>query len=281
MWFSRSTEPRYMGKTLGEWIDTAQPTLVTNSNGQTEQYFSLHNQKELQGALRAMGSNAIPTLVAILDETDSVVVGAKSKALKTPYIGQSLKAKFTGDLQAAHNKLGLIAQTFRLLGDNALHAIGDLERIACAPNRTVASTYAISALGLLEFGGVPALQRCLTNSPSDRHFDIQLSLNLRYRADLKSVRAEARTAAALALATAPNPPFEIIYPLTEILENSDPQNRRRALDGLARHLPNLAPSLVVAYRAVEKQITSDDPEIRRVATELLAKLNSPPPEKKP
>ena len=270
-----------MGKTLREWIEGAQPTSFTNGVGQQWQAFSLHNQKELQGALRMLGTNSIPTLIAILDQTDSVVAGAKLKATKTPLVPQSLKAKFIGDLQASHNRLSLIAETFGFLGDDALPAIEDLERISCAPNRTIASSYATMALGLFNSGGVPALQRCLTNAPSDRHFFIQRTLEQRYRADLRSVRAEVRIAAALALATTPKPPFEIIVPLAEILENSDLENRRRALDGMARHLPTLAPSLVVAYRAVEKQTTADDPEIRRVATELLAKLHPPPPEKNP
>lgn len=270
-----------MGKTLAGWIDAAQPTLFTNSNGQTAQYLSLHNQKELQGALRAMGSNAVPALIAILDHADSVLTDAKLKILRTPQLPQTLKAKFSGDMYDTHQELSFVTEALRFLGTDAVHAIPDLERIICDPNRTIAPMFATTALGNLGFVATPALQRCLTNAPTALRGLVQRTITQLYQSDLKSVNREARTAAALALADTPRPPFEIIVPLVELLDSPLPVTRRRALNCLAQHLPTLAPSLVVAYRAVEKQTTSDDPAMRRVATDLLARLSPPPPEKKP
>lgn len=270
-----------MGKTLVEWIDEAQPTSSTNSAGQRVQYLSLHNQKELQGALRSFGSNAVPALIAILDQSESVITDAKLKTLRSPRVPQSLKAKFASDLSATHQELGFIREALGFLGNDALHAIPDLERILCEPGRTLTPHYAASALAELGITAAPVLERCRTNAPADRQYFIESAINRLYRKELGSSDPEARTVSVLALANTRKPPFEVVFPLVELLDSPDLETRRRALAALARHLPTLAPSLIVAYRAVEKQTTADDPEIRRVAAELLTKLNRPPPGMKP
>lgn len=270
-----------MGKTVGEWIKTARPTVVTNSAGQREEYVSFRSQKELQAALRELGSNAVPTLIAILDHSESLITDAKAKTVRSPRAPQSLKTRFAADLNTTHQELSFVREALGFIGHDALNAIPDLERILCDPNRTVTPWYAASALAELGINAAPVLERCLTNAPSDRHYFIESAITRLYRKELTSSDLNARSVSAFALANARKPPFEIIVPLVELLDSPDREKRRRALNCLAQHLPTLAPSLVVAYRAVEKQTTSDDPEMRRVATELLAELSPPPPEKKP
>jgi hypothetical protein len=280
-WLSRSKEPRYMGKTLVEWIEEAQPTSSTNSAGQRVQYLSLHNQKELQGALRMLGSNAVPTLIAILDHSESVIADAKLKTLRSPRAPQSLKAKFAADLNTTHQELGFVSEALRFLGKDLLPAIPDLERILCEPGRTMSPRYAASALAELGITAAPVLERCRTNAPADRLYFIESSINRLYQKELSSSDPNARTTSVFALVNTRKPPFEIVFPLVELLDSPHLETRRRALNGLSRHLPTLAPSLIVTYHAIERQTTSDDPEMRRVATELLAKLNPPPPGMKP
>lgn len=281
MWFSRSTDPRYMGKTLVEWIEQTQPASTARSAGQREQYQSFEDQKELQGALRMLGSNAVPILIAILDRSETTVHRAKMKALDTSQLPQPLIDNFSEEFRSTHNGLNRVVQAFKFLGNDALHAIPNLERIVCEPNRSKTSSAAARALECFGVAAIPALERCRTNAPVEYQPTIQASIIRVYRSELNSTDPEARTRATLLLANSPKPPFEIVTPLVELLDSPQLEMRRRALNALAQHLPDFGPLAGVAYPAVEKQTTSDDPEIRRVAAELLARYKLPVAEMKP
>ncbi len=128
---------------------------------------------------------------------------------------------------------------------------------------------------------LPALQRSVTNAPESRKASIEQAIVATHRMGIKSPDPKLRESSLLALAETPYATFELMFPLVELLDSPNLETRRRALNGLAQHLPTVAPSLVIAYRAVEKQAAADDSEIRRVATERLAKLNAPAQEVTP
>lgn len=228
-----------------------------------------------------LGSNAVPTLIAILNHSETAVYRAKMKGLENSQLPQSLRDNFADEFRVTHNRMSRVVQAFKFLGDDALHAIPDLERIVCEPARGKTSSAAARALECFGIAAMPALVRCRTNAPVEYQPSIQASIYRVYRSELKSRNPEARTAATLALANSPEPPSEIIPALVELLEIPQLEMRRRALDALSRHLPNFGPLAGAAYPAIEKQTTSDDSELRRVAIELLAKFNQPPAELNP
>ncbi|MBK8000764.1 MAG: HEAT repeat domain-containing protein [Verrucomicrobia bacterium] len=269
-WFFHSREQRYMEKMVVEWIEDTHST-----------YSTLADRKELQGALKTLGSNAVPTLIAILDHSETAVHRAKMKGLENSRLPQSLRDNFSEEFRVTHNRLNRVVQAFKFLGNDALHAIPELERIVCEPNRSKTSSAAARALECFGIAAMPALVRCRTNAPVEYQSSIQASIYRVYRSELNSSKPEARTAATLELARSPEPPSEIIPALVELLESPQLEMRRRALDALSQHLPNFGPLAGAAYPAVEKQTTSDDPEIRRVAAELLAKYKLAPPGMKP
>ena len=223
----------------------------------------------------------MPPLVAQLDEEDSLINRWRREAIRSGRVPARMKAIFKASLARIQRRTSLATTAFMYLGTNATHAIPELEAIVCDPDGNSASVHAIRILQLLGQPALPALRRSVNNTPDKRKGSIERAIVAIHRDGCKSKDPRIREESVLALGESPYATFDTIFPLVELLGSTHLETRRRALNALARHLPTLGPSLIVAYRAVEKQTDSDDPEMRRVATELLAKLTPPPPGMKP
>lgn len=279
--WQRYSQPRFQGKTMAEWLDETPKQKVTMKWGSYVELDLISRHTEFNNLLQDLGTNALPPLIALLDEGDSSVNQWMLSAIRSVRLPAPLKARFTSSLARSTRRQSIAASAIQYMGTNALHAIPLLEEIIRDPNRQGASIDAVWILQSMGSQALPALQRSVTNAPESRKASIEQAIVAIRRMGIKSADPKLRESSVLALAETPYATFETMFPLVELLDNPNPDTRRRALYALAEHLPTVAPSLVLAYRAIEKQTTSDDPEMRRVATQLLAKLNPPPPEKKP
>jgi len=287
--WQRSKEPRYEGKTVRQWIATAKgsESAGTNSQGRfmtikgQKGFPSISAQKELQRMLDALGTNAAPVLIQILDEGDSLMTDLKGMIARSKWVMDSIKSAASSSLADSFETMMIASYAIRYLGSNAFHVIPDLERIICDSGKPSAA--GVSTRPLISFGiqSLPALRRSLTNAPVSRQQMVRSAILNVLSEALQSDDARVREDAALALIEYPRAPFQIIQVFLDMLKDPDPRRQKQSLDALATHLPTMAPSLIVGYRAVEKLTNSEDAEIRRIASELLRKLPEPDPSKKP
>jgi hypothetical protein len=274
LWFwQRKNEPRYQGKTVSQWLAIAKPDKSRGTNGQLSFIFTgISGHREIQRMLDALGSNAAPSLIKILDDGDSTMAKLKTAVVQSKWAPVSIKSAASADLIDLHGSLAIAGDAIRYLGSNAVHIAPDLERIICDPENMRGAHSAAGALAGFGLQALPALRRSLTNAPPSRQQVIHVVIQGIYREALKSSDARDREAAALGLSVYPRPPFEMIFVLLDMLKSPDPKRQRQSLAALAIHLPTVAPSLVVAREAVTKAAASDDPEIRRLANEILVNL---------
>lgn len=260
---------------MAEWLDEI-PSQKVTLRGMVFENYSIDAHPEFTSLLRSLGTNALPPLIALLDDGESTAGHWMQSALRSGYLPGTVKAKLTSSLDRSKRRRTFAAAAIQQMGTNALPAIPLLEEIIRVPSRPDASVHAVSILKFMGPPALPALQRSVTNAPESRRASVEGAIVAIYRIGIKSSDSKLRESSLLALAETPYATFEMMFPLVELLDSPNPDTRRRALHGLAEHLPVVAPSLVVAYQAVEKQTAADDPEIGRVATELLTKLNAPP-----
>lgn len=281
LWFwQRSRKLRYQGKTVRQWLAIAKPDKSRSTNGQVS-FTGISGHKELQRMLDALGSNAAPSLIKILDEGDSTMTGLKTAVARSKQAPAFIKSAASADLMDLHHSLVIAADAIRYLGSNAVQVIPDLERITCDPEKMMASYSAASALSGFGFQALPALRRSLTNAPSARRQMVSITIQNIYREALKSGDARDRGEAALGLSEYPRPPFEIIFVLLDMLKSPDPKRQKQSLNALAVQLPTTAPLLVVAREAVTNAAASEDPEICRLANGILADLRRIDSKQKP
>lgn len=262
---------------MAEWLDEI-PSQKVTLRGMVFEIDSVDAHPEFNNLLRTLGTNALPPLIALLDDGESTAGHWMQSALRSGYLPGPVKAKITSSLDRAKRRRTLAAAAIQQMGTNALPVIPSLEEIIRDPSRQSASVHAVSILKFMGPSALPALQRSVTNAPESRRASVEEAIVAIYRMGIKSSDSKLRESSLLALAETPYATFETMFPLIELLDSPVLETRRRALNGLARHLPTVGPSLNIAYHAVEKQTAADDPEMRRVAIELLAKLNAPPQE---
>jgi hypothetical protein len=281
--WQRSREPRYKGKTVRLWLAMAKPEKSHSTNGQVSftGFTGISGHRELQRMLDALGSNAAPSLIKIMDDGDSTMTGLKTAVARSKWDPVFIKSAASADLMDLHHSLSIAADAIRYLGSNAVHIAPDLERITCDPEKMMASYSAASALAGFGLQALPALRRSLTNAPSVRRQMISGIIQNIYREALRSYDAREREAAALGLSEYPRPPFEMIFVLLDILKSPDPDRQKQSLKALAIHLPTVAPFLVVAREAITNAAASEDSEIRRLANGILADLRPIDSKQKP
>ena len=266
---------------MAEWLDETPRQKIATRLGMTVEVDLISNHTEFADLLERLGTNALPHLIALLDERESTGDRWMVSAVRSGRLPPAVKARFTSSLDQSARRRTLAVTAIQHMGTNARHGIPLLEEIIRDPSRHGASIHAVSILKFMGPPALPALQRSVTNAPENRKASVEQAIVAIHRMGIKSPDPKIRESSLLALAETPYATFEMMIPLAELLESPNPDTRRRALNGLAEHLPIVAPSLVIAYRAVEKQADDDDSEIRRVATELLAKLNAPAQEVTP
>lgn len=154
-----SSEPSYHGKSLSAWLDQA----WQNQDGAFEFLSHVHLDTPSARAIRAMGEDAVPTLLRMAHTRDTLL----RRAL--------------GDLSEHHPWLGLRPQNFKQIQEKALYGflvLGPEAKTAFpelismlddpAPEvRTIAS-FAIAQIGPDGAGAIPALQRLITHSLSPK-----------------------------------------------------------------------------------------------------------------
>ena len=254
-------EPRYQGKTVEEWLSSLKGNSFADS------------QSEISALLTELGSNAVPSLIRILDQNKTPTKNwFATNALQAEWMPgfiHSIAAKHLDTLPYwAGHALGH-------LGTNAAIAIPDLERIICDPEKERGWEFSAVALGNIGPTALPALQRCLTNAPSGRQRVLTYITLLTLKRALQSNDHRVREDSALGLTELSKPPFELIPILAEIVEGDDMERSKRALRALGRWMPELAPNYMPARDAIEKAARCDDIDTRRLATEVLAKLPYP------
>lgn len=281
LWLWRSSrEPRYEGKTVRQWIKIVRPTKTYHTNVENIYSSVDFHEKELAQMMKALGTNAAPALIQILDDTDSMMTKLKAAVTRSKLVPVSVKSAASASL-TERIETSQIAYGVRYLGSNATPFIPDLERIICDPDKPLAASSAFYALAVLGTQALSASRRLLTNAPSARRPWIHANIQSIYRNSLNSENAREREEAALALSEYSRPPFEIIQVLLDMLESPDQKRQKQSLEALAMHLPTMAPSLVAAREAVAKTAASDDPDKRRLANQILADLNRFDSQQKP
>jgi len=278
--WQRSKEPRYQGRTVRQWIKIVRPTKTYHTNVENIYSSVDYHEKELVQMLNALGTNAAPALIQILDEADSTMTKLKAAVTRTKWVPNSVKSALEADLSERWVS-SQITHGLRYFGSNAIPVIPDLERIICDPEKPRAASSACYALCALGAPALPALHRQLTNAPSSLRPWIHATIQTIYRNSLNSKNVREREEAALALSKYSRPPFEIIPVLLDMLESPDPKRQKQSLDALAVHLPTMAPLLVAAREAVTKMAASEDPETRRLANKILADLRHHDSKQKP
>jgi HEAT repeat protein len=152
-----SSEPSYHGKSLSAWLDQARQ----NQEGANEFLSDIHLDTPSARAIRAMGQDALPTLLRMAHTRD------------TPL------RRELGNLSERHPWLGLHPQHFKeiqekaaygflVLGPETKTALPELISMLDDPApevRTIAS-FAIGKIGPDGAPAIPALQRLTTNSPA-------------------------------------------------------------------------------------------------------------------
>ena len=278
--WQRSKEPRYQGRTVRQWIEIVRPTKTYHTNVENIYSSVDFHEKELVQMLNALGTNAAPALIQILDEADSTMTKLKAAVTRSKLVPDSVKSAASEDLSERF-AASQIAYGIRILGSNATPVIPDLERIICDPDKPLAASSAYQALSALGAPALPALHRLLTNAPSALRPWIHATIQNIYRNSLNSENAREREEAALALSEYSRPPFEIIQVLLDMLESPDPKRQKQSLDALAVHLPTMDPVLIAARDALAKATASSDPSVRQQANTILANLGRMDSKQKP
>jgi peptidoglycan/xylan/chitin deacetylase (PgdA/CDA1 family) len=147
-WFTfRSTEPEYQGKKLSAWLWELEVSPDTISPA----------WKESVQAIRAMGTNALPSLLARLQTRDS-----RLKTRTVGWVRDTLELDLGDSLSEVQKRRALAG--FRILGRAAEPAIPQLTALVSASDPETAAS---ALMALAELGGprtIPPLIAALTNS---------------------------------------------------------------------------------------------------------------------
>ena len=141
-------EPVYKGKPLSRWL------LDVTATGGPE---GLENARE---AMRHMGTNALPTLLRMLQVKDSPL---KAALVRLNYEQRIMNFRINSDV--GWNHAGIVG--FSILGTNAQSAVPALIEMLNQNNSRQSAIYVIGALSCIgpsAKGAVPALLRFATNA---------------------------------------------------------------------------------------------------------------------
>ena len=272
-------EPEFPGGVLGlshhtlaQWIDLA-------TKGATPRYAT----EEAEVAVRAAGTNALPTLLKWTryrpNPLKKFCYGILSPLPLPEQIRQSLWRPMAQEMV-----LEYWADTgFRLLNSNAVPAIAELARLGADPLHTQVAARAVHALGRIGPLAIPELLRIINNPNARTHAQAIQEL-AQFAADVPSI-------VPFVLAFAQDPKADLSYPavfmlrkiavnpdaavpaLAVALGSSDPLTRAAAADSLAHFgpeasqaVPRLQFNLLDKTCRVRESATN---ALRRIAPEAL------------
>lgn len=255
-------EPVYDGTPLMKWVDKLGHTKLRYIDLSPP---SFEPPADATKAIRSIGSNAVPFLLTWLNDTNRVYggVGLHEKLVVTKHIPDKL----------------YIAYAFRILGEEAVSAVPELERmISTDPEGSAeyanftSAAYALSELGS---NAAPAMVRAAgqIKDPENRSIVIEQMRALGTSGDaavpfllscLSSENVLIRRAAAVSLVQIPTRPQEVIPSLINALKDSDFSVRFYAAAGLGAYKSaarQAIPSLMKAF---------DDPDWQARANAIRA-----------
>lgn len=141
VWLSSSSQPSHQGRELESWLKDLNPLHRQNP---TKKY------TDAEEAVRAMGVDAIPQLLRLIQVQDSVA----EQAFRA--WGQRLQPYVDiAPYQAAANRRNRAAVAFGILGDEAVPALPELDRIAWRPGFTTA----LKAMGEVGAPAIPMIMK--------------------------------------------------------------------------------------------------------------------------
>jgi hypothetical protein len=221
---SRESEPVYQGKRLGAWLESYQVPKT-----QHEQAW-----QQADEAVRQIGTNAIPTLLAMLRRSDSAPW--KRKFLDLAYKQHWIKFNHI----IAWRQNWEAANAFAALGADASAAVPDLIKLYENPISSPSQRYtamALSKIGPAAKMAIPSLLRVASTSNED----------------------EEKTAAVFALAGIHSEPELVVPVLKKCLSNTSVEVQREAIDGLdnfGADARSSVPALVELLQSPNQEITN-------------------------
>ena len=218
------SEPVYQGKRLRVWLQGYQPP-----KAQHEQAW-----RQADEAVRQIGTNAIPTLLAMLHRSDSAPW--KQKILDLAYKQHFIKLNRV----AAWRQNFWAAIAFGTLGDDAASAVPDLIKLYDHPVSYPSqryTAYALSRIGPAAKPAIPSLLRAATTSTEE----------------------EVQAAALYALGGIHSEPERVVPVLENYLRNTSIETQREAIDALGNFgadARSALPALVELMQSPNREITN-------------------------
>jgi hypothetical protein len=120
VYLNRPQEPSYKGRTMTQWLSAA----TRSGNAQSNEYH------DTMVAIKAIGANAIPTLLKYLEARDSTFTSRVNS-----FLNRTLRLRF--HLATAHEKHEWAALSFAFLGKEGLPAVPALGELAKHPNSEI------------------------------------------------------------------------------------------------------------------------------------------------
>jgi hypothetical protein len=256
VWFSwPKREPRHQGRTLTQWLDAC------NQAGDMEHIGPFSE------AVRAMGTNCLPFLVARIGHEDSALKKALLRLVqKQHWLKLSL---YSGDRYSGPAMLAL-----HELGSNAIPALPELQKIAGRTNTEWQGVMALLAIGT---NAIPALEAVCQSANSRARTDAVLMLaflkaegppyySWGWNPDLMNKR----------------PVFGLGYGVSDrdlraiigFLEHPSPAVRRAAAEALLRYLAPVYTSVFKsAVQPLLKTLNDPDPYVRQAAAQAIKAID--------
>lgn len=234
---SRDSEPVYKGKRLSEWLSAA-----INSFHPDTLAYNPPNPSEIQAdeAVRHIGTNAIPTLLEMIQETDS--------PLKLKWIALMRKQHFFKPPQEAFNRNLQAIYAFKTLGSTASNAVPDLVRIYRGNLSPDSQVFILAALGRIGPPAAPKTTPILLDGLTN---------------------GDLRMTALYVIGEIHGQPEVFVPALINALKDSDPSVRATAITALGNYGPTAEP----AVPALAGLLNDADPDISTEATNALKAID--------
>jgi hypothetical protein len=269
---TRSKEPSYQGRSLGEWVDRYASSEVP---GVPNASHSPGGVQEANEAIQQIGTNAVPYLLALLRK------GQPSSASEViaKILPDSSKSKYR--IPRAFG----VPSAFAALGPKARFAVPDLVKLANDTNNIYGMDFATRALGTIGEDGVAPLLVLMTNQCEVIRAAAVFAMTTQGTNALPAVpnlvqayREMPHPTIAKTLGTLAVQPDIVVPALTNALSDRRPRVRAFAIEALG----NFAARARLATAPIIKALDDRNSDVRKAATNALLKIapealtNAPP-----
>ena len=259
IYFLSPPDPTYQGVPLNTWLRDWQNTR------------SWEHRLKSEEAVWEVGTNAIPFLLAIFEERDPAF-----KVMLVQWLEKSRLADWSYRL--ASQRQAAAVEAFGVLGPKARPALGQLEQMACRPDRVTAAMalWALAATRLAE--GIPTIAAGLTNElagsrQTAAYFAGKLGVHgaslvpalVKVLSDSNQI---ARLQAAIALRDISVEPTLVVPALTARLTDTN----LAVVSFAASALASFGTAAAAAEPALRLLTNHPEPRIRRVASNVLFRV---------